>query len=56
MNVCFDVVEDCTENQIHPLEDLTYVGSGSVIIFKKKPKHIYKLYIKIIYFHSFLCF
>ena len=40
-NECmFIVVKYCIEIQIHPLEDLTYVGSGSVI--KKNTKKMYK--------------
>ena len=37
----FTVVKYCIESQIHPLEDLTYVGSGSVI--KKEKEKISNL-------------
>ena len=42
MNECmFTVVKYSIETEIHPLEDLTYVGSGCVIIKRKSLSRIF---------------
>ena len=39
----YGIFEVTVKNMIHPLEDLTYVGSGSAIKKKKKKKKRFKL-------------